>query len=414
MPKETADLFFKAADAKQERRIYSVSQVTQDIKLILESNFGEIWVEGEISNFKAYPSGHFYFTLKDAQAVLAAVVFSRVNRQLRFKISDGLKVICFGKIDVYAPRGQYQFIIERIEPKGIGAQQLAFEQLKKKLFKEGLFEPAHKKPLPLFPFRVGIVTSSAGAALRDILQILKKGAACSDVLIRPVRVQGEFAAQEIAAAIADLNQYKQVDVIIISRGGGSSEDLWSFNEEIVARAIYASSIPTISAVGHQINVTLADLVADVFAETPSAAAKIIAEKRNTLLADLSSYKYELYNSVSGAVHDLKNQLTALRHGLKSPLDRLLEKQQLLDELKESLTQQLRHYLALAGERASSLAQRLQALSPLAVLARGYSLTMLMPSGEIVKEAGQLRPKEMVKTVLGKGSFISSVEEVDLK
>ena len=214
MPKETADLFFMPQKPEPGRRIYSVSEITQDIKLILESNFGEVWLEGEVSNFKAYPSGHFYFTLKDTQAVLAAVIFSRTNRDLRFKIEDGLKVICFGKINVYPPRGQYQFIVERIEPKGIGAQQLAFEQLKEKLFKEGLFEAAHKRPLPLMPFRIGIVTSTAGAALRDILQILKNGSPSSDVVIRPVRVQGESAAAEIAAAVADLNQYQQIDAII--------------------------------------------------------------------------------------------------------------------------------------------------------------------------------------------------------
>jgi len=328
----------------KEKHVYTVSEITQDIKLILENTFAEAWVEGEVSNFKAYPSGHFYFSLKDEASVLAAAMFARANKGIKFKIEDGLKVICFGKIDVYPPRGQYQLIVESIEPKGIGSRQLAFEQLKNKLFKEGLFDPAHKKPLPLMIFRVGVVTSSAGAAIRDILQILKKSAPCVDVVICPVRVQGEAAAKEIAQGIEDFNRFKEVDAVIISRGGGSTEDLWPFNEEIVARAIYNSALPTISAVGHQINTTLSDLVADVFVETPSAAAKIIVDKKNALLADLNSYRYQLVSAISETIYGLKNNLSALKAMLKSPLDRLLEKQQHLDELNSSLAQNMRHYL----------------------------------------------------------------------
>ena len=411
MPKETPDLFTQNTSLKETRHIYTVSQITQDIKLILENTFGEVWIEAEISNFKAATSGHFYFTLKDDNAVLAAVMFSRSNKGLKFTIADGLKVICFGKIDVYPPRGQYQLIVEKIEPKGIGAQQLAFEQLKKKLFKEGLFDPAHKRPLPLMPFRVGVVTSSAGAAIRDILQILKKGAPCVDVMIRSVRVQGESAAKEIAQAVEDFNQFEQIDAIIISRGGGSIEDLWSFNEEVVARAIYNSNIPVISAVGHQINITLADLVADVFVETPSAAAKIIADKKNTLLAELDSYKQELIAALLEIIHRLKNNLTALAHMLKSPLDRLLEKQQFLDELNSDLITNMRHYLNISQERAKGLIEKLGALSPLAILSRGYSLSMLMPEGVIIKDVAKLKAGNLVKTILGKGAFLGMVQEV---
>jgi exodeoxyribonuclease VII large subunit len=393
------------------RHIYTVSEITQDIKLILEANFNEVWVEGEISNFRLATSGHFYFSLKDQLSILAAAMFRGANKDIKFKIEDGLKVICFGKIDVYSPRGQYQLIVERIEPKGIGAQQLAFEQLKNRLFKQGLFDPAHKKPLPLMPFRLGIVTSSAGAAIRDILQILKKGAPCVDVVIRSVRVQGESAASEIAWAVEDFNAFKQVDVIIISRGGGSIEDLWSFNEEVVARAIYNSRIPTISAVGHQINITLSDLVADVFVETPSAAAKIIVDKKNALLAELDGYRYRLGSCVSETIHDLANNLVALKHMLKSPQDRLLEKQQLCDEIRERLGQNMQHYLNIIKEREGSLIEKLEALSPLAVLSRGYSLSMLLPAGIIIKDALNLKLGDKVKTVLAKGSFIGSVEEV---
>ena len=396
---------------EKNQRIFTVSEITQDIKLILENTFGALWVEGEISNFRAAASGHFYFTLKDKDAVLGSAMFSRANREIKFKIEDGLKVICFGKIDLYPPRGQYQLIVEKIEPKGIGAQQLAFEQLKNKLAKEGLFDLAHKKPLPLMPFRAGIVTSSAGAAVRDILQILQKGAACVDVVIRSVRVQGEGAAKEIACAIEDFNKFGEVDTIIICRGGGSVEDLWSFNEEVVARAIYNSAIPTISAVGHQINTTLSDLAADVFVETPSAAAKIIVDKKNALLADLDGYRYELVSALSSLISDLKNTLVALKHMLKSPLDRLLEKQQYLDEISVALNNHMKHYINIAKERALSLIKRLEALSPLAVLSRGYSLSMLAGEGTVMKDASLLKAGDTVKTILDKGAFISTVQEV---
>lgn len=411
MPKATTDLFAPPPHHKKDKRIYAVSEITQDIKLILENTFGGVWVEGEVSNFKAYPSGHFYFTLKDERALLATVMFKNANKDIKFKIEDGLKVICFGRIDVYAPRGQYQLIVEKIEPKGIGAQQLAFEQLKNKLCKEGLFDQKHKKGLPLMPFCVAVVTSSVGAALRDILQILKKGAPCVDVIIRPVRVQGEHAGREIAEAVHDFNQFKRVDIIIICRGGGSTEDLWSFNEEIVARAIYNSQIPTISAVGHQVNVTISDLVADVFVETPSAAAKVIVDKKNALLAEIDGYRYALSAAISESLHHLRNTLTTLKGMLKSPLDRLSEKQQLLDELSSGLNSHIQHALDMAAEKFNSLIDRLEALSPLAVLSRGYSLSSLMPAGKLIKDASELKPKDLVKTILAKGSFLSLVQEV---
>lgn len=392
-------------------KIFTVSEITQDIKIVLENTFGELWVEGEISNFKAHTSGHFYFSLKDQDSLLAAVMFSRANNNIKFKLEDGLKVICFGKVTVYKQRGQYQLIVEKIEPKGVGAQQLAFEQLKNKLYKEGLFDPKHKRPLPLMPFRIGIVTSATGAAVRDILEILKKGAPCVDVLIHSARVQGEGAAEEIAAAIAEFNEYGKTDCLIVSRGGGSVEDLWAFNEEAVARAIYNSRIPVISAVGHQINITLSDLSADVFVETPSAAAKIIVDKKNALLAELEGLRYELNTSASDVLNRLQRNLIAMRHMLKSPLERLLEKEQFLDELSAGLNTNITHALKFSKERFLNLTAQLQALSPLAILSRGYSLSMLMPEGVIVKDAGKLKAGDLVKTVLQKGAFISSVREV---
>ncbi len=396
---------------KLSKQIYTVSQITQVIKGLLEEGVGEIWLEGEISNFKAATSGHFYFSLKDQGALILGAMFAHANKGLKFKLEDGLKVICFGKVDVYGPRGQYQIIVERIEPKGVGAQQLAFEQLKKKLGQEGLFNLDHKKPLPQMPFVVGIVTSSSGAAVRDILQILKKGASGVDVILRSVRVQGEQAAGEIVEAITDLNNLKQLDLIIVSRGGGSTEDLWSFNEEIVARAIYNSRLPIISAVGHQINTTLSDLVADIFVETPSAAAKMIVDKKNALLTQLAGYKYELDFSINSTISDLKNKLTAFTHMLKSPRDHLFEKQQQIDELFSGLNYNMRHVLELAAQRSSALIQRLEALSPLAILSRGYSLSVLLQQGAILKDAGALKPGDKLKTVLHKGAFTSAVLEV---
>ncbi|MDD5431639.1 MAG: exodeoxyribonuclease VII large subunit [Candidatus Omnitrophica bacterium] len=411
MPKTTQGQSLETGIRLESKHVYTVSQITEDIKVILENTFGDVWVEGEISNFKAASSGHFYFSLKDSKAVLLAAMFSRANREIKFKIEDGLKVICFGKVDVYPPRGQYQLIVERIEPKGIGAQQLAFEQLKERLLKEGLFAPEHKKPLPLMPFRVGIVTSGAGAAVRDILQILKKGALCVDVVIRSVRVQGEAAAGEIARAVEDFNSFDKIDTIIVSRGGGSIEDLWAFNEEIVARAVYNSKIPVISAVGHQINTTLCDLVSDMFVETPSAAAKIIVDKKNALLSDLDGMRHELKFSISEAINELRHNLIALEHMLKSPQDRLLEKQQTVDDLNERLNLSIHQYLKNINERVMALAGRLDALSPLSVLARGYSLSSLLTDGSIIKDAGNLKPGDLIKTFLGKGAFVSRVQEV---
>lgn len=396
---------------KESKHIYTVSEITQTVKGLLEKNVGEIWLEGEVSNFKAAPSGHFYFSLKDQGALILAAMFAYANKGLKFKLEDGLKVICFGKIDVYGPRGQYQIIIEKIEPIGAGAQQLAFEQLKKKLAQEGLFDPAHKKLLPVMPFSVAIVTSKSGAAIRDILQILKKGSPCVDVIIRSVLVQGKQAAGEIARAIEDLNKFSGSDLIIVSRGGGSTEDLWAFNEEAVARAIYNSELPVISAVGHQINTTLADLAADVFVETPSAAAKIIVDKKNALLAQLAGFKQELNFSFNEITGDLKNRLTALKATLKSPRDRLFERQQQVDELSSGLNYNMRHFLELTAERNCSLIQRLGALSPLSILSRGYSLSMLMPQEVILKDISQIKPGDKLKTVLHKGAFTSLVQEV---
>lgn len=390
------------------RHIYSVSAITRDIKNLLENTFQELWVEGEVSDFSAAASGHFYFSLKDAGALLKAAMFSRANKSVTFRIENGLKVVCFGRINVYPPSGRYQLVVERVEPQGIGARQLAFEQLKKKLYAEGVFDPARKKELPFLPVRVGIVTSSRGAALRDILQILGKGAGFVDVVIRSVRVQGESASGEIAQAVDDLNLWGQVDLIIVSRGGGSTEDLWAFNEENVARAVSRSRLPVISAVGHQINTTLCDLAADLFVETPSAAAKIIVDMKHEHTRRIEEVRHKLLFSVSELINAARSDLIALTHMLKSPRDRLLEQQQSVDEMALSLSGAMSHAMTLRRERLGAAAQRLEALSPRAVLSRGYSVSMRAADGTVIRDARLLEEGCEVKTLLASGTFMSTV------
>src|SRR3989338_1025217 len=250
------------ADERKEKRIYSVSELTRYIRVIWRDSFPAIWVEGEVSNYTLHSSGHIYFSLRDANAVLKCAFFKRANEKLKFKLKDGMKVIAFGSISVYEARGDYQLIVEEVEPKGIGALQLQFQQLKEKLQKEGLFDEKYKTPVPFLPTRIGIVTSPTGAAIRDILNVTRRRFANVEIIINPVKVQGNTAKEEIAEAIRLFNRLKNIDVMIVTRGGGSLEDLWPFNEEMVARAIYDSDIPVISAVGHEIDYTISDFVAD--------------------------------------------------------------------------------------------------------------------------------------------------------
>ncbi|HKQ97893.1 MAG TPA: exodeoxyribonuclease VII large subunit, partial [Candidatus Polarisedimenticolia bacterium] len=272
------------------RRILTVAELNALVGELLRESLPAVWVEGEISNLRRYPSGHTYFTLKDDQAQVSAVLFRGQASWLKFRPEDGLKVIAHGRVGLYEARGGYQIVVERLEPAGLGALQLALEQLKARLAAEGLLDPARKRPLPLLPRRIGIVTSERGAALRDILRVLERRFAQVGVVIAPARVQGDGAAEEIAAAIAALNRLGGLDALIVARGGGSIEDLWAFNEEIVARAIAASAVPVISAVGHETDVTLADLVADLRAPTPSAAAEMVIVSRREIVDRLASLR----------------------------------------------------------------------------------------------------------------------------
>ncbi len=438
------------------RPIYTVSQLTAEIKTILEQNFEHLWVEGEISNLRLPTSGHLYFTLKDESAQVRAVMFRMQNRLLKFEPEDGLQVICYGRLSVYEPRGEYQIVVDHMEPKGLGALQLAFEQLKEKLSREGLFDPAHKKPLPHLPQKIGIVTSPTGAAIRDILQIIDRRFANVHILLYPVRVQGAGAAQEITQAIDELNQWPGIEVMIVGRGGGSLEDLWAFNEETVARAIFRSRIPIISAVGHEVDFTIADFVADLRAPTPSAAAELVVRNKIELIQSMESLGHRLYRAGGVALENRRERLLSLIHRLADPRRRLSDLRLRLDDLCGRLmisvqqclsrkrdrlrleTDGLMHLhpgrqLAELGHRVAQLCRqmilalraqlrlfrqrtegclgKLQTLSPLAVLERGYSIARVLPSKQVIRRASDLKVASRVNVKVHRGEFIARVEEI---
>lgn len=412
MIKEERDLFsgIPTAGGKQ---IYTVSEITQRIKLILDTNFPGVWVEGEVSNFRQPTSGHIYFTLKDNFSQLRAIIFRNVNMSLKFELKDGLSVICFGRISVYQRDGQYQLYIEKIEPKGVGALQLAFQQLKERLTKEGLFDPAHKRPIPFLPRRIGIITSPTGAVIRDMLNIIERRFKDVQIIINPVRVQGEGAAEDIVQAINELNLLGEIDTIILARGGGSIEDLWEFNEEIVVRAIYNSKIPIISAVGHEIDWTISDFVADLRAPTPSAAAEMVLPKKEDLASRIDQFLTRLKNALLNKIVFLKRHLNALRDSyyLQAPKDAILQYQQRVDDLIRRLTTLMAYNLELQKRDLKSKIGKLEALSPLNILSRGYSITLKLPERLIVKDVKALREADKVETKLWKGSFTSQIQEV---
>lgn len=413
---ETEGLINVEADVAKDVHIYTVSELTKSIKCLLEDAFPAVWVEGEISNFSASSAGHIYFTLKDGLSQISCALFKNVSYKLKFKPGDGLKILCFGRISVYGPRGSYQLIVERVEPKGLGALQLAFEQLKEKLNKEGLFDPSGKKQLPYLPTRIGVVTSPTGAAIRDILNVTTRRFQNIEILINPVRVQGKGAAEEIAKAIREFNEFGQVDVLIVGRGGGSVEDLWAFNEEVVARAIFDSTIPVISAVGHHIDWTISDFVADLRAATPSAAAELVIPKKADLTQGLKDIKIRLRSALLGKFNVLRERLNSLStsYVLRDPLNFIRQHQQRIDELAKNITVQMSHALELSRERFMRNAARLEALSPLAILNRGYSITTLLPEGRVIKSASTLKKGQELRTRLAEGELISRISEIKKK
>ena len=441
-----------------ERVVCTVSELAMRIKAQLEDQFPAVWVEGEISNLRTPSSGHAYFTLKDDGAQLRCVLFRGRGRRVAFQPEDGMQVLAFGGLDVYLARGEYQLVVELLEPKGVGALQLAFEQLKRKLAGEGLFEEARKRPLPPFPRTIGIVTSPTGAAIRDMLHVIGRRFADLRILVTPVRVQGEEAPGEIVGALRDLESVEDLDVVIVGRGGGSIEDLWAFNDERVARAIAACRVPVISAVGHETDFTIADFVADLRAPTPSAAAELVVREKlqvaralvtlyeslkqamadrlererervealgkRRVLTDAARALRDLYRrvddlttrltrAVRGSERQATHRLSLARNALRSlnPVARIANGTVLLAQLRGRLASAAVHSVKVSRHRFDAAVGRLDSLSPLAVLGRGYSLTRLLPSGAIVRSAAQTRPGDAVEILLHQGALEARVERL---
>ncbi len=392
------------------RKIYSVSEITREIKVLLEGRFPGVWVDGEISNVRRPGSGHIYFTLKDESSQLQAVIYRSQASRVGFELEDGLQVVAFGDLSVYAKGGRYQLTVVEIEPKGKGALQLAFEQLKARLVKEGLFDKERKKPIPLLPDRIGIVTSPTGAALRDILNVIQRRFANVKILISPVRVQGELAPAEIVEAIDGFNARNDVKVIVVTRGGGSLEDLWAFNEEIVARAIARSRIPVISAVGHEIDFTISDFVADLRVPTPSAAAELVIGKKSELKDKLNMFVSNLSYSVREKLSNLRKRLLICEQSylLQAPQNMIRQQQQLLDEFEGRVERSFQHKLEIIKALLRSVMGRLESLSPMAILSRGYSVISRQRDGAIISSSSQVKVGDIVRARLRRGAFLSKV------
>lgn len=397
-------------------KVRSVSEVTQEVKGLLEDAFTSVWIMGEVSNLAKPSSGHVYLTLKDSGAQLRTVIWRSVASRIRFDLRDGLEVVVGGRLSVYAPRGEYQLVVEQVQPKGIGALELALRQRREKLLQMGYFAPERKKPLPPFPRRIGLVTSPSGAAIRDILEILGRRWPAVEVVVCPVRVQGEGAAEEVAAAITLLNQLRDteelpVDVMIVGRGGGSLEDLWAFNEECVAHAIFASRIPVVSAVGHEIDVTIADLVADRRALTPSEAAELVVADRKEQLDGVRGIQSRMRDLTLNRLSLARRRLDdfAGRRVLRLPLERIHEQERRLDEWTERVRRAGQQCVNRSRERLQAQAARLESLSPLNVLGRGYSLTRKESDQSVVRTPEQVQPGDRLVTHLQTGRVISRVE-----
>jgi exodeoxyribonuclease VII large subunit len=441
------------------KEILTVSQLNNNIKFLLEETFDFLWVEGEVSNLRRPQSGHVYFTLKDDKSQINAVFFRQFGaykRRTNFELEEGLSVLCRARLNVYLPRGEYQLVVESVEPLGVGALQKAFEQLKAKLFAEGLFDERYKKSIPFLPGKIGVVTSPTGAVIKDILNITKRRFPMADILIAPVRVQGGEAAAEIIQALRNLQAYGGVDVIIIARGGGSLEDIAPFNDEALARGIFLSSIPVVSAVGHETDFTICDFVADLRAPTPSAAAELIVPEWMELTAKINIFKQRLMSGFGRHLKDKRNELAGLQERLKDPRRFIINLQIHLDDLRERLGVALHHkkqnryndlrqlelrlrhqsparqinekkillkniqkdisnsfsyHITELRERLQKNSAILESLSPLGVLQRGYSITRSMDSGMIVRQADVLHVGEDVNIQLARGNFNAKVEKI---
>jgi exodeoxyribonuclease VII large subunit len=454
---ETPQLEFRFEEPRQSRRIWPVRDLVSQVRELVEQEYGDVWVEGEISNYRPAPSGHVYFTLKDAEAQLPIVLFRRQAVLLRFRPEDGLHVLVRGRVSVYEQRGQMQLVAETMEPVGAGSLQLAFEQLKQRLRVEGLFDVERKKPLPMFPRTVGIVTSPTGAVIRDFLNIVSRRHSGLNVLLSSVSVQGESAPAEIEAALAELNATNLVDLIVLARGGGSLEDLAAFNSERVARAISASRLPVVSAVGHETDFTIADFTADLRAPTPSAAAELITEAHHKIADHLATQSHRLERAVGFQLLQAHQRLAqlpmsraesrvvTLLHRLEQRLDdatqrmdaavtnqlrraqnriaelaaavlhhdprqKLAHARQILADFRARMDRCLERLIESSSGRLGALDARLRSLSPLAVLDRGYAL-VLSTNGMLIRSTAQIGTGDQLTTRLADGSFVSRVEAV---
>lgn len=423
----------------QPDRVFTVTEITRLIKQELESAFPLIWVEGEISDLMRAHSGHIYLALKDENCKLEAVIWRSTAQKVPFKLEVGLQVVCKGQINVYEPRGQYQLIVNAVEPKGIGALQLAFEQLKEKLGKEGLFNPEIKKALPLFPKKVGVVTSPRGAAIVDIIRTLERRFAKLHILVYPVRVQGEGAAEEIVEGIEYLGRLPDVDVIIVGRGGGSMEDLWAFNEEVVARAIYACPIPVISAVGHEVDFTIADFVADIRASTPSGAAEMVVEKEQAFEDWIQNLEKRLNHHVKYMLQERKSNILSLIHhqvfqnfklrllnlsqrvdeleavagrNLQNMRQRIIEGRSLAVLYEEKMTGMIRGKIQNLKGAWEKLSVGLDSLSPLNILKKGYTLCWKDGNRNLIRKVDEVAAKDKIAVSFLKGELSCIVQTID--
>ena len=391
----------------------TVSELTREIKDQLESHYPDVWVTGEISNCRPARSGHVYLTLKDDQSQISAVIWRSTAARLKFDLADGLEVVARGGVEVYLPRGQYQLVIKQLTPKGVGALELAFRQLQERLSTEGLFDAERKQPIPRFPRRIALVTSPTGAAVRDMLQVITRRWPAVEIVLLPVRVQGAGAAEEIARAIELVPALPRVDVVIAGRGGGSLEDLWAFNEEIVARAIAECPIPLVSAVGHEIDVSIADLVADVRALTPSEAGELVVPHRDEFVASLAAVRTRLTGALQQRAQRARGLLAGLasRPVLVRPHGRIRELAGRVDELQRRIDHAVRATTRSNRDRLGTAAAALQALRPLEVLGRGYSVTPTT-DGDVVRNTGQLEIGTRISTTLADGRVTSRVETIE--
>ncbi len=396
----------------ENQHIFTISELNRGARQLLESHFDQILVEGEISNLTQHSSGHWYFTLKDKKAQIRCAMFSGSKCKVKFQPEIGMHVLARARMSLYEARGDYQLIVESLDEMGFGALQRAFEQLKEKLSKEGLFDEDHKKPIPEMPSCLGVVTSPTGAAIRDITSVLKRRFPLLPIIIYPTLVQGDEAAKQIVAAIIQANQQKRCDVLLVSRGGGSLEDLWPFNEEIVARAIFESALPIVTGIGHEIDFTIADFVSDLRTPTPSAAAEVISPDSEDILRKISIYYKQLKDKLHQLIEKRIVSFGALNKRLLlcDPRQQLLQQAQHLDRLTQDLVFAMKHIIETKDTRLDKLAKMLDMASPLSTLRRGYSV-LSDEHGKTITKANSVKPGDIIKARLAKGSLICTTTQV---